>query len=1394
MSLDSIKYITETNYKNDQYSDDLTRNEDKDIDNFFKLKIDYFSELNKINQDKAKKITSIIYNDGEGNESVTTNYPIKFKEENGKYIIHVINDEAPNNILYTKTISINKRINVVERLRDIENAIKNNNFIIEKFNLFNRLEALRRNKLETEILNSENFISDSEKNNREVTFENESKSILKEYNELKIKNSSLSIESNILNDLLAEFIANKIQKHSSYFIDANCEQYKSNRMFIDIVDKVSKDGDKGEIIRNMIEYVKLHQIINQSGNNLPGDLVYYTGEDGIKNVGFLRSDISSGATEKVMIQSGQRDIFEIDYSNIEAIKGLHELMTNLSLDANNFSLSYEKYREEIAQVYPEQQDLLPEYQRQVSIIDNSEGNLIKAGKINYMYDFKGIQKTKVSNVLREKSKKKKKNADPREIRSTINIVDEDKLYNNEDIFMFYSASADSKPGRGTKEDISSGQEYTELKVTKDWRKKLSNFHIRKDKKDNITPIIIDGIPFASVEHYFHFCKFWNVPSYTNEKKQQYNEYALKFTFNYKGDDGWGKSDASKAKLMGGKTQGFPHRPDWLKPFKGITKETIEEQQLGGGNFITLRDYTLLKGIYAKFSQFKDLKKILINTGNAKLIHPIGGSPRKNEYEVAFQLLYTRYLIKNSLSLFKYDNFNTDMNRVNKGIIFLMAKFIKEERLDLDKHNLSDVVSMISKSFRYSIYWKKNIIKQFSQDYNEGKINIDDIVKNKGDITPSKSEEHERVDEELAQISQQTMMPTQDPEAGIIQTPMETQSSTSHSSISKDEQKLEEETQIEGKSRESKSSASLGDDITGLPQPKTINLDIKSTTDGSHESKSIASLDDDKSGLPQPKTINLDIKSTTDESLPMDDSSEIQSQKTVSDEQDIKIINLPKSDAKETHLGEQSDESIEEEISEEYDPQLSRPIVLDEAAESKTSGREGSLIVDSGEDEVKGIQKKSIDSQQVSDDLLEHSDASSQEVKSVEIKQESKDIESESIDRAPVTDETKISQESDISSTIPRSLSEEQRQLDQVVAESFKTNQELMREIENLNVYVESSGKTIFPVPPDGNCGYYSVVETMAIANIYPLNFKEDGELMQYSRERETHKVSFAQEEEKYSYVLSNAMLELRRDTAIKFESNFIVGETQSDSIEAIKTAIKNTYSSPEFTDDVKDKYIESIRNSALSKQKIGSWITDIELGLISAMFNINIKVYNSDNTTTHYNSSEYKELYPNKPNRNMGATPKTIELGYITNYHYVGVISMAVEQTSLENIIYHTITLEVEDQPYELAVDFNKINETEFQAIPLGLYDQESHKIRSLKMKKNPLHLKLINEFRRFIEKHNPNSETITNEGLYTQINYYKDISSGKVYRSATTESEELGRVKVRNLKDGKTYSQIIFN
>ena len=73
---------------------------------------------------------------------------------------------------------------------------------------------------------------------------------------------------------------------------------------------------------------------------------------------------------------------------------------------------------------------------------------------------------------------------------------------------------------------------------------------------------------------------------------------------------------------------------------------------------------------------------------------------------------------------------------------------------------------------------------------------------------------------------------------------------------------------------------------------------------------------------------------------------------------------------------------------------------------------------------------------------------------------------------------------------------------QAIEESIKSNHELLQEIENLNQFVEESDKNIYSVPADGNCGYYSIVE-MAIENIHPLNFSEEGEALQYSRKRVT---------------------------------------------------------------------------------------------------------------------------------------------------------------------------------------------------------------------------------------------------------------------------------------------------
>ena len=75
---------------------------------------------------------------------------------------------------------------------------------------------------------------------------------------------------------------------------------------------------------------------------------------------------------------------------------------------------------------------------------------------------------------------------------------------------------------------------------------------------------------------------------------------MKFTYDYEGD-GWGKLNGEVAKQRGSKSSGMEHRADWFNPVQGISKEILEQHhQHGGGNSITLRDYILLKGVYAKF--------------------------------------------------------------------------------------------------------------------------------------------------------------------------------------------------------------------------------------------------------------------------------------------------------------------------------------------------------------------------------------------------------------------------------------------------------------------------------------------------------------------------------------------------------------------------------------------------------------------------------------------------------------------------------------------------------------------------------------------------------------------------------------------------------------------------
>ena len=100
MSLKITDYIVKENYQNNNINNEvkLTR----DLTELLDIKKRYREFLTKANESK-KFITNI--NNSQDNSKFVTNYPLRFKEGDGKYVLEVVDDES-GKIMCSKSIFI----------------------------------------------------------------------------------------------------------------------------------------------------------------------------------------------------------------------------------------------------------------------------------------------------------------------------------------------------------------------------------------------------------------------------------------------------------------------------------------------------------------------------------------------------------------------------------------------------------------------------------------------------------------------------------------------------------------------------------------------------------------------------------------------------------------------------------------------------------------------------------------------------------------------------------------------------------------------------------------------------------------------------------------------------------------------------------------------------------------------------------------------------------------------------------------------------------------------------------------------------------------------------------------------------------------------------------------
>jgi predicted NAD-dependent protein-ADP-ribosyltransferase YbiA (DUF1768 family) len=192
------------------------------------------------------------------------------------------------------------------------------------------------------------------------------------------------------------------------------------------------------------------------------------------------------------------------------------------------------------------------------------------------------------------------------------------LYTPDIIFQFYSnSSPNALPGTGAGEKISETEKihFHKLSTFDNWRRKLSNTWNE--------PFMLDNHTWQSVEHYYQASKF----------KTNNREFYLKFSLDSRSQL---SADPLLAKAAGSKS-GKLNQHTIIRP----TRITIDPDFFNHGR----SEREMENAMFAKFSQNKSLKDMLLSTRNAKLVHyQRGAAP-----EIYHHLMRVRHKLRTGAS-------------------------------------------------------------------------------------------------------------------------------------------------------------------------------------------------------------------------------------------------------------------------------------------------------------------------------------------------------------------------------------------------------------------------------------------------------------------------------------------------------------------------------------------------------------------------------------------------------------------------------------------------------------------------------------------------------------------------------------------------------------------------